>query len=53
MTIHQPGSPTYAWRCPACGEHDFGYPCASAAVRAEARRTANRCTRTPDAGVTR
>lgn len=51
MTIHQPGSPTYAWRCPACGAHRSGYACAPAAAHAETRHTANRCT--PAASVTR
>lgn len=53
MTIHEPGSPTHAWLCGRCGARRAGYPCASAAARAETRHTINRCTPAPDASVTR
>ena len=44
MTIHEPGSPTHAWRCtvPGCtGPRSCGagYPSQSAAAHAETRHT--------------
>lgn len=37
MTIHEPGHPAYAWRCPTCGTVRAGYPSETAAIRAEKR----------------